>query len=498
VLATAGAGKTAVLGRRLAWRQARGDLDCRHCLVLTFTRRQAQELIERLQRLGLPFPVAAGTIHARALDELRRRAADLGYRPPRVVADPERLVASAMERARIPSGTDEGDVATSVLAEIAWARAKRLAPEEYAEASERAGRHPPLDPERVALLWGMYAREKRRRGVVDFDDLLEQLADLLEHDSEFRAASRWRFRHLFVDEVQDLTPAQLRLLEAWSGDTEDADLFVVGDFEQSIYGWNGADSELVRRRLLERPGAVAIALQENHRSSPAIVQASEQLRADRRAPEVASAHGEPGQVTLVACSDEATECETVTRIVHRSLSRLEGRCPIAVLGRSRSVLLPVEATLRRQGFSVVSPGGEAAASSPALASVAVGTIHQAKGLEWPCVIVVGMEEGVLPSSLSRGHDALEEERRLCYVAVTRATSELWLTWAAKRPNTVGVAEPSRFLGRLAPFARSISNEALAEPGPARRVQDLRQALDAARRRSGRREPASEHAPVALR
>jgi len=486
VLATAGAGKTTVLARRLAWRAAEGDLDCRHSLVVTFTRRQASELTERLARLGLPSPVAAGTIHARALDELRRRASDLGRRPPVVVSDPERLIGVAIERSGLRSSTF-GDDAAAWVAEIGWARAHSLAPEDFADAVAEARRRSAVPPEAVVSVWRAYEAEKRRRGVVDFDDLIEELTKTLEDDPEVRAASRWRWRHLFVDEVQDLTPAQLRLLEAWSGDAPDADLFVVGDFEQSIYGWNGAEPELVRRRLLTHPGCVVVELDENRRSTPGIVAASCRLRSDRPPP--VEPEGERGRERprLVRCPDETAEREAVVRIVLPALERFDHPRPVAVLGRTRALLGPIEAALRQAGVATSALHQEGADCDGGPASVAVGTIHQAKGLEWPCVVVVGLEEGILPSALATSPAALEEERRLCYVAMTRAESELWLTAAATRKRGAEPQEqrPSRFLALLGPCVEAARPEDLGQSGPEDHVARLRQTLTAARLRSRR-------------
>ena len=104
-------------------------------------------------------------------------------------------------------------------------------------------------------MYARYEREKRRRGLADFDDLLWWCADALDQDGEFAAAQRWRFRHLFVDEFQDVSPAQLRLLRGWLGDRPQ--LCVVGDPDQAIYGFGGADPRYLRqlRPPLPRRGA---------------------------------------------------------------------------------------------------------------------------------------------------------------------------------------------------------------------------------------------------
>ena len=119
-------------------------------------------------------------------------------------------------------------------------------------------------------IWKRYDREKQRRGVLDFDDLLLRCSTELENDAQFSASARWRFRHLFVDEYQDVNPAQVRLLEAWLGDNDD--LCVVGDPDQAIYSWNGSDPRALLDFPQRHPGSRVVRLGMNY-SSTDLVQA---------------------------------------------------------------------------------------------------------------------------------------------------------------------------------------------------------------------------------
>ncbi len=114
-----------------------------------------------------------------------------------------------------------------------------------------------------------YEAERSRRRLLDFDDLIVSCADALAGDSEFADSIRWRTRHLFVDEMQDVNPAQFRLLTAMLGD--EPDLFVVGDPNQSVYGFNGADPTLLDRLPEILRGTAVIRLDENHRCTPQVV-----------------------------------------------------------------------------------------------------------------------------------------------------------------------------------------------------------------------------------
>src|SRR5204863_3939711 len=114
-----------------------------------------------------------------------------------------------------------------------------------------------------------YEEDKRRRALVDFDDLLLLCVRALETDETFAATQRWRFRHLFVDEFQDVNPVQFRLLEAWRGGRPD--LCVVGDPNQAIYSWNGADPTLISTLAGRIPGTETVTLDRNYRSTPQII-----------------------------------------------------------------------------------------------------------------------------------------------------------------------------------------------------------------------------------
>ena len=156
--------------------------------------------------------------------------------------------------------------------EIEWAKARLVAPDGYEAAVTAAGRATPRPAGEIASLYDRYETEKARRGVVDFDDLLWRLADALETDAEFAAVIRWRHRHLFVDEFQDVNPAQFRLIRLWLGDRRD--LCVVGDDDQAVYGFTGADAGYLVHFARHFPGAGVVRLEENYRSTPQVLAAA--------------------------------------------------------------------------------------------------------------------------------------------------------------------------------------------------------------------------------
>ena len=210
VLAPAGSGKTRVLTRRIAHRVATGAADPRHVLALTFTRKAAGELDDRLRRLGLRGDATTGTFHAVAWGTLRTRWADQG-RPAADAARPQgsgaaRAGADGAGQGQAHGGRRAGHRDRVGQGPHGHARRLRRRRSPRPAASPPSGRTwwpRPTPPTSTA---------SAAAGLVDFDDLLALVARALEEDETFAAAQRWRFRHLFVDELQDVNPLQFRLL----------------------------------------------------------------------------------------------------------------------------------------------------------------------------------------------------------------------------------------------------------------------------------------------
>jgi DNA helicase-2/ATP-dependent DNA helicase PcrA len=510
ILAGAGSGKTRVLTRRVAWRAATGDLDPRHVLALTFTRKAAAELTARLRALGLRDRVAAGTFHSVAYAQLRSRWADRGIQPPTLL---DRKVGFV---ARVLPASARDVPAIDFVAEIEWAKARMIEPAGYARAASAAGRRPPLEPTEVARVFAAYEEARRERRMVDFDDLLRLCRRDLQKDPEFARAQRWRFQHLFVDEFQDVNPLQQALLDAWLGDRRD--LCVVGDPNQAIYAWNGADPEAIRRFPVRFPTAEVVRLTENYRSSPQILAVANSVLASGgrgvdRAGVLQATRPEGPVPTVDAYDDDRAEARGVARSVRDHHGPGRRWSSQAVLVRTNAQIPALEEALSKAGIPFRVRGGaplldqpevksvladlrrsrhgfdealadltssidegvgtgdraderranldavlqlahdyaavEAAPSTAGFLSwltsttradqpdrqgdaVEITTFHAAKGLEWPVVHLAGLEQGLVPIGHARTGDALAEELRLFYVAVTRAEHELVCSWAAQR------------------------------------------------------------------
>ena len=265
VLAAAGSGKTGVLTLRAARRVAEGEALANRSLVCTFSRKAADELRHRLSRLGVR-GVSAGTIHRLALRMLVDWRDQDALTAPRILGDRRRLIGPVAST----HGLDR-DALAFLDTEIGWAKARLIGPDHYELEARRAGRTPRVPAATVAELFAAYEAERRRRPLLDLDDLLLEAVAVMDEHEAFAAGQRWRYRHVFLDEMQDVNPAQFRLLRSIVGD--DPDLFVVGDPRQSVYGWNGADPGLLDDLPRLFPGARVIRLEDNHRCTPAIVSA---------------------------------------------------------------------------------------------------------------------------------------------------------------------------------------------------------------------------------
>jgi DNA helicase-2/ATP-dependent DNA helicase PcrA len=505
ILAGAGSGKTRVLTRRIAWRIEQNTADARRVLALTFTRKAAGELRSRLGSLGVHDGVAAGTFHAIAYAQLRQRWAERNITPPSLLQRKVPLIADLRGRVR-----DAAVPHIDLVAEIEWAKARLVSPERYESEVERIGRTTPIAPTPMATLYAKYEEEKKRRRLVDFDDLLLLCAKALRDDAEFAAAQRWRFRHLFVDEYQDVNPAQAALLDGWRGTS--TDLCVVGDPNQAIYGWNGAEPTFLTSFCDREPGATVVRLDDNFRSSPQILAvAAAVLGTDDGG---LRAHRADGRLPVVRShADEQAEASWVARSVRDRRPPGTPWSRLAVLARTNAQLVVLEESLRKAGVPYRVRGGApfldrpevqdalgglrrrpgtfgerlswlrdtvqddrddtpaaaerrgnvaelvrlaqeftAAGGAPtvegfltwldatlrgdngatAADGVELATFHAAKGLEWPVVFLVGLERGLVPIGHAKTPEAEAEERRLLYVAVTRAEEELHLSWARER------------------------------------------------------------------
>lgn len=515
IIASAGSGKTTVLTRRIAHRIATGSADAKHVLALTFTRDSAAELKRRLRHLDIRDRIEAGTFHSVALRLLRDRALTRNETMPSLAPDRLRLLRECITQLRLPGE------AYQIATDLDWARARMVAPDRFDAACRAERRRSAIPAGRYGELLATYAQLKHRKGVVDFDDLLERVVEATAADSQFAALARWRFRHIFVDEAQDLNPLQHAVLEAWRGGR--ADLCLVGDPRQAIYGWNGADPSTLSNVEDRYPGVTVLALTSNYRCSPQIVRAAAAaLAAGGATDDTTSRRADGPSVTVRAFSTDTEEASAVAAHVRAQLNHRPGN-DIAVLARTNEQLIDIQRQLGRHGVSTERGIGRTAldvvvaeaarlanredlaawadrvvgdpdpirrrvaeeverylaanvagglrswldtsaslddvADGPVSESVSLLTLHAAKGREWGSVVLVGVEDRLIPHSSAVTAAQRSEEARLFYVGITRASSQLLITHAAHRSGSA--AQPSPWLDAVT--ASAAADAAVASP-----------------------------------
>jgi DNA helicase-2/ATP-dependent DNA helicase PcrA len=540
VLAGAGTGKTRTITHRIAYLVHRGHVAAGQVLAVTFTNRAAGEMRTRLQALGIA-GAQARTFHSAALRQLR-------YFWPRVVGDAPwelvegklRLVGQAAHRVGAPT---EVEILRDLAAEIEWSKSSLIAPDDYPAVVQRRRREPPVPAPQVVEVYQSYEKLKNKARLLDFEDLLLHTAAVLEDHGQVGDEFRDRYRCFVVDEYQDVTPLQQRVLDGWLGQRDD--LTVVGDANQTIYSFAGASPRPLLEFTRRFPEAAVVRLERDYRSTPQVVDLANQVIAaarDRPAgsrlkligqrpngptPRFAEFDDEPTEAGAVArriqdLTDAGTplseiavlyrvnaQSETYEQALtgagipylvrggERFFDRQEVRQAMVVLRAASNDAvsgdLPEIArkTLERVGLTPEPPAGGSARERwesllalvelaeelaatvegadlprfvtelemraqaqqpPTVEGVTLASLHSAKGLEWDAVFLIGLVDGTLPIQFADGDEAaIEEERRLLYVGVTRAREHLWISWALSRsPGGRRHRRRSRFLYGLIP------------------------------------------------
>jgi DNA helicase II / ATP-dependent DNA helicase PcrA len=591
VLAGAGTGKTRTITHRIAQLVATGHVAAGQVLAVTFTQRAAGEMRTRLRALGANAQTGVGAVQAMTFHAAAHR--QLRYFWPRVVGDTGwqlletkfAVVARGATRAGLKLSTDD---VRDVAGEIEWAKASLISPEQYPDAVAAAARDVPLDGAKVAAVYAAYESLKSRSdgvALLDFDDLLLHTAAAIEDDAAVAEEFRDRYRCFVVDEYQDVTPLQQRVLSAWLGDRDD--LTVVGDANQTIYSFTGASPRYLLDFSRRFPDASVVRLERDYRSTPQVVSLANRVIAAARGRVAGSklhlvGQRDPGpEPTFREYSDEVAEATAVAKSIKQLVetgtpaseiavlyrinaqsevyeealteagiayqvrggegffSRQEIRQALLVLQRaanrdadgdvalgdggdplqpaSRSPLPErVRALLEPLGLTAEPPTGTRARERwealgalgelvdeevahrptldmselvaelrtradsrhpPVVQGVTLASLHAAKGLEWDAVFLVGLTDGTLPISHALAHgpesEAVEEERRLLYVGITRARMHLALSWALSRnPGGRQSRKSSRFLNGLSPQTQAdpTPNRPRRNRGPASRCR----------------------------
>ncbi len=562
VLAGAGSGKTTVLTRRACWLLQQGEVRSDQVLLVTFTNKAAQEMCSRIERLtGEKLPYA-GTFHRLCARMLRQYGQLIGLSPDYVIydSDDQQLLVKNLYKQHDWQQNVKPQAARAM---ISAAKNELMTPDTYAA---QAGSETAYF---VSTVFREYERALRAANAVDFDDLLLKVIELLQQSESTRAHYQHQFQHVLVDEYQDTNKAQYALTTLWAAPHNN--LFVVGDFCQSIYSWRGADFRNMMDMKKDFAEHQEYRLEQNYRSTQTILDAASMVIGHNRLHPTLSLWTDKVDskpIGLLEANTGAGEAELIVDWIRRehigklsdiailyrtnAQSRLfeetfiRSSIPYRLIGGTkfyerkeikdvlsyaRLLLNPVDSVSQQRltklgkrkfalykswleqhrevttqppqeilqtilkatsyldlyderveedqsridnvlellamaaEFSTLAElletvalleetdamGKGKSATSEQQDAVNLMSLHAAKGLEFDTVFLVGMEEGILPHSRSLYDPVqLEEERRLCYVGITRAKQQLIMSYAHYRLQygTSQTAIPSRFLAEI--------------------------------------------------
>ncbi len=366
VMAGAGTGKTRALAHRIAYAVARGDHDATKTLAVTFTNRAAGEMSRRLSGLGVD-NVRVRTFHSAALRQLRWAWPQaVGGEMHEVIASKSSLIAAAASQHRLAS---DPSTVRDLATEIEWAKVMQVGPDEYPSVAELHGRSGPggLTIEQAGAVYESYERHKRSAGRIDFEDVLLLTVGVLEDRDDLRRQVQSSFAHFTVDEYQDVSAVQERLLRVWLGDRDD--VCVVGDVAQTIYSFAGADPSHLLQFANRFDDATVISMSRCYRCTPQIVKVAEdmlgggvvsaQLLATTKARRVPlRSQVDDGPTPIVAqYSDESSEAAAVVGTIRKLIAAGTSPREIAILVRINALTEQFETALADAGIPYSVRGG---------------------------------------------------------------------------------------------------------------------------------------------
>jgi len=356
VIAGAGTGKTRAITHRIAYGVATGVYRPTSVLAVTFTTRAAGELRGRLQQLGAP-GVQARTFHSAALRQLQYFWPRVqGSEVPSVLDNRMSLVAESAGRLRVRVDTAR---LRDLVSEIGWAKVSNVRPEDYARLAEQHHRSvATIDPETVARIFTGYEEAKRDRGRIDFEDILLCTAALISEHPEVAEQVRGTYRHLVVDEYQDVSPLQEALLTLWRGDSDE--ICVVGDPAQTIHSFAGAQPTFLTGFARRFSDATVVRLVRDYRSTPQVVGCANAVMSVAGASSLKLVAQRPDgpQVSFAEASDEAAEAAGVADWVAAQHSAGVEYRDLAVLYRINAQSPPLEQALADRGIPYLVRSGE--------------------------------------------------------------------------------------------------------------------------------------------
>ena len=355
VLAGAGSGKTRVIAHRIAWLLGVEGVNPRHVLAVTFTNKAAGEMRRRVEDLVLPAgirPPLIATFHATCVRILRERARLVGLTPSFVIYDEDDRLSLIKEAMRELDMDERQTTPASVVHRISHCKNHMLTVEEV----ERVARTP--REERIAQLFRSYEQRLKAAGAVDFDDLLLLVVRLLESSPESLAWYRTLWTHVLVDEYQDTNRAQYRIIQLLT--QEHRNLCVVGDPDQSVYRWRGADLRNILDFEKDFPDCLVVPLEQNYRSTKRILGIASCViahNAARRDKRLWTENDEGERAGVYRAWDESEEAGWVAQTIRSQHAEGVAYHEVAVFYRTNAQSRVLEDALRRASIPYVIVGG---------------------------------------------------------------------------------------------------------------------------------------------
>ncbi len=347
VIAGAGTGKTRAITHRIAYASAIGVMDPQRVLAITFTARAAGEMRSRLRNLGFP-GVNARTIHSAALKQLLYFWTSVfGGQSPELLTSKTPFINSAVERAEIKLPTNNREALRDIASEIEWAKVNQIAPEDLLATSRTVRSRIGID--QIAKIYAAYESLKKQERVLDFEDLLLLTTAMIENEPQDRERIHGQDRYFTVDEYQDISPLQQRLIDAWLGTRKD--ICVVGDPAQTIYSFAGATPSFLLNFTKRFPEAEVIRLTTGYRSTPEIIfTANAILRSNQLGSELSPINEHGTRPELTEFKTDGQEAVGITNQITELISTGIAPESIAVLARTNAQLNLFEKTFKEAGL----------------------------------------------------------------------------------------------------------------------------------------------------
>jgi len=349
VIAGAGTGKTRAITHRIAYAAAIGTMDPQKVLALTFTAKAAGEMRARLRTLGVP-TVAARTIHSAALKQLLYFWPSVfGGRTPDLMTTKTGFLTEAINRAGLSGSlrATNRELMRDIAAEIEWAKVSQVGPTDYIDEVSKRMQKPRVTPEQMVQVYTAYESIKKQELAIDFEDVLLLCSAMLEEERDVRERVQDQYRYFTIDEYQDISPIQQRLINAWLGTR--TDICVVGDPAQTIYSFAGATPVFLNSFTQRFPEAEVIRLTTGYRSTPEITFAANALlRHGTMGQELVAVNSHGTKPIVTGYGDEPAEIGGVMAQINALLANGTQPQEVAILARTNAQLKGAEKAMLAQ------------------------------------------------------------------------------------------------------------------------------------------------------